>query len=85
MLAGMSVFEKVLIQQIKDRQFQDPVLAGALDHIAVRPNFQIGDGSSAFPGQIVCAQCGRFEESDYDRGTSHKILCVSGVGRCTKF
>lgn len=85
MLAGMLVFEKVLIRHIKDRQFQDPKLARVLDHIAMRPDFRIGDGSSVFLGQIVCARCGRFEESDYDIGTSHKIFCVSGVHRCTKF
>ena len=44
MVAAMSVFEPILVQQIKDRQFEDLELVRIRDNIATRPHFVLVKG-----------------------------------------
>ena len=52
MLIAMSVFEPMLIQQIKDKQFEDPKLVRIRDNIAVRPDFVLVEGVLYFIGRL---------------------------------
>ncbi|KAJ8637477.1 hypothetical protein MRB53_011744 [Persea americana] len=48
----MSVFEPLLIQQIKDRQFDDPELIRIRDNIAARPDFVLVTGVLYFRDRL---------------------------------
>ncbi|XXG85952.1 hypothetical protein AAC387_Pa11g0946 [Persea americana] len=52
MFAAMSVFEPLLIQQIKDRQFDDPELVKIRDNIAARPDFVLVTGVLYFRDRL---------------------------------
>jgi len=52
MIAAMSVFEPLLIQQIKDRQFDDPEFARIRDNIAARPDFVLVTGVLYFRDRL---------------------------------
>lgn len=52
MVAAMSVFEPILIQQINDRQFEDPELVRVKDNIATRPDFVLVEGVLSFRDRL---------------------------------
>ena len=52
MLAAMSVFEPKLIQQIKDKQFEDPELVRIWDSITTRPDFVLVEGVLYFRDRL---------------------------------
>ena len=52
MVAVMSIFEPMLIQQIKDRQFEDPELVRIKDSIAITPDFVLVEGVLYFRGRL---------------------------------
>ena len=52
MVAAMSMFEPILIQQIKDRQFEDPELVRIRDNITVRPDFVLVEGVLYFRDRL---------------------------------
>ena len=51
-LAAMSVFEPILMNRIKDEQFEDLNLAKIRDHVADKPDFQLVDGVLYFRNQL---------------------------------
>ena len=52
LLAAMSVFEPLLIQQIKDKQFDNPKLIRIRDNIAARPDFVLVEGVPHFRDRL---------------------------------
>ena len=52
MIAAISVFEPMLIKQIKERQFQDPELVRIKDSIATRPEFVLVEGILYFQDRL---------------------------------
>ena len=52
MLAAMSVFEPMLIRQIKARQFEDPELVRIRDNIETIPDFMLVEGVIYFRDRL---------------------------------
>lgn len=52
MLATIFVFERIMIQYIKDEQFMDPKLVRIRDHIVDRPDFRLVDGILYFKDRL---------------------------------
>ena len=53
MVEAMSIFKLTLIQQVKDRQFEDPELVRINDNITTRPDFVLVEGVFYFRN-ILC-------------------------------
>ena len=56
MVAAVSLFEPILIQQIKNRRFEDPELARIKDNIATRPDVVLVEKFSTLETDCILAQ-----------------------------
>ena len=84
MLAAMLVVEPILMNPIKEEQFEDPNLAMIRDHIANRPNFQLVDGILYFKNRLCVQNTQKLTEPIMTEAHNARYSCTLGVQKFTE-
>ena len=81
-IVAMSVFEPMLITQIKGRQFEDPELVRIKDSIATKPDFVIEEGVLYFRDRLCVPAQEDLKQAIMFEAHHTRYYVHPGVRRC---